>query len=182
MFFGWTLPHTFFTACFLAVVFYLLLGIKELTFIERFTAYQVLELLLLFLTSWYFFETARSIDSGMSFFASLAPAAVFFFLTWNLSRRPELGGRLSVSREEKLRTFLEIGVASFILWQLALVLLFVPLGTFERSGLFLITNFFFVEILFSRGRGVLTRPRLLFNFSLVFIFVVGILAAAEWSV
>jgi len=170
----------FWTAFFMAVAMYLILGTKDLIFINRKAVYETLVFILLFTLFMYFFLELGTWFGIMSVLWSVVIGFFSFalfrgFINYDRVLSEELGP------EAGSHKFLVIGLASFFIWQLLWVLVFLPVGpTYQTAILFLVSIILleFVLAYFSRN---LTPRRVLFNFTLFFIFLVFILTSTRWE-
>lgn len=179
IFFAVIEPQSIWQAAFFSVLFYLILGIKDLIFINRRSAYEVLVLLLLFLVFVSFFSHIDNWNRSPVFFYAFALGAAFFFLIRGFitySETTELKEGPAIWRRE-----LALGIAALLVWQISLALLFLPLNFLYQSALSFLVATIFVEVISDYLSGSLSRKKLLANFSVFFILVVVILGLAEWG-
>lgn len=167
-------------ALFLAVAFYLILGIKDLFFVNRREAYEFLVLLAIFLGCVAFFE---HFSSWGGYFAPVSAAflgaLVFFFGRGMMS--------FSGWKEEDLptvrlgRMFLCFGLTGFFVFQTAWVITILPFSYFYR----VIILFSFIMILLKLiwdyfDKNISNRKNLIY-FSVFFSVLVLLLTSTEWS-
>jgi len=176
MFFATTLTPSLWLAALFGVLWYLILGIKDLVFIDRKEAYESLVLLLIFFSGIRFFAHFDSWSGIMPLLADLLfGAAVFLLCKGFLGYVDEAHG---VSRERKA---IAAVVAALVIFEAALIIVFLPLHFLYQASLFFITALVFLESVFEYARGALTRRMLLMNFSIFFVFLVIILGSAKWT-
>ncbi len=165
-----TFPH----AVFFGAAFFLIFGIKDLAFINRLAAYEILAFLLLFLLSLNFFLTFGSWGNSWIFLASLAASVIFFILAKGLVDY----GEFSVDRAKKIAG---IGVAAFLLWQLSWAAIFLPINPFYQAALVFLLAAIFLDLLLDYFAGRLTRERIFAEFILFIVFGGLIFFGTQWS-
>ena len=116
------LPANFLFALFLAVLFFLILGIKNLIFVNRFGAHQLLVFSLLLLMFLSFFSGFESWQRWIVSFFALGVSVVFLLLAKELAEYHARSGRR--------RTFLTISLGALFVCLMCLVLIFMPLKNF----------------------------------------------------
>lgn len=176
VFLAGTQPENVWFSIFLAVLFYLILGIKNLMIIKRSEASEVLIMLVLFSVFVRFFSAVDNWSGYLAFFGFLLVGILSFLL---------LSGLMTVGSEArgKIRNKPKIYVAilAFILWQVSLAVLFLPLNFLYQSALMFVFAATIVGLFMDHLRGELTRYRILANFSIFFTFTVIILGSAQWG-
>lgn len=181
-------------AVFLAVIFYLMLGVKDLILINRSALYEVMVLLILFALFFNFFVTTSGWNDSGVFLAALIPSAAFFLLFGGLvdylppAFPPEKAGTETsqISQSEsgesgKRKKLLVIGLSSFLVWQLALAIIFLPLNFVFASILWFVPVLLLTEIVPDYLRGTLSRQRIMSAFAAFFVVIVVILGATQWK-
>ncbi len=170
------LPHTIYFALAAALVFFLILGIKNLVLINRAAAYETLFFVFFFLTVLGFFSRLES-PSGQIFLTSTAVALIFALLLKNLLHfSPEF---LALARREK---FVLVGLAGIIIWQWLLAILFLPMNRFYQTALVFLGGVVIAELLFAYASNSLEKRKILTYFSVFFAVVAVILAANPWKI
>ncbi len=167
------LPYGFWFAVLLGILFFLLFGIKNLILVNRFDNHQLIVFLILFLMFFGFFWhfenwqrwTVSLISFGIGFF--------FFFLF------KELASYSQGSSESKKIIVSVLG--SFLLWQAAMVILFLPLNYFYQTALLFLSSVILTDILLEYLGGVIGRRKILADFSIFFVIAVVILTSANWG-
>lgn len=166
-------PGSFWFALFIAALFFLIFGIKNLIFVKRAEAHQLLVFSLLFLTFLSFFSGFEAWQHWTISFFALGASAVFFFLAKELAEyNPESSRR---------RTFLTLGLGALFIWQLCLILLFLPLNYFYETAILFLSAVLLLDILLEHLKNRLDRRKLLADFSIFFVFTAVILASARWG-
>ncbi|MEK7193214.1 MAG: hypothetical protein AAB652_00280 [Patescibacteria group bacterium] len=160
-------------ALFFAIAFFVIAGIKDLWFINRAAAYKVLIFLLFFLSSLLFFRAHREWH-GLQVFASALSLGVLFFVLVKsfLSYGGGDGGRR--------RVVLTLGVMSLMLWQLVIVLLFLPLSFLSQTALLFLTSAVFVEYAEAYFGDRLSREKILSQTVIFAILALLIFLTGEW--
>lgn len=179
VFFAYILPPGFFTALLFAVLFYLILGIKDLVFIDRKSAYEILMLLLLFIMFVRFFSDFDNGSSTFAFFYSLLISTILFFLAKSYERY----GNLAENNRAELKKLRHISltVVAILVWQLSFAILFLPLNFLYQSAILFFFAAVFLELIFDYLGGGLTRHRTLTYFSIFLVFFVVIIGSARWG-
>ncbi len=177
IFFAYTEERSFLLAVLFAALFYLIIGVKDLILINRQSAKEVLSLLFALFLAVKFFSFADSWNRtsilGYSFIASIF---VFFlaklFITSDLA-----SGRETANK----KTIISLLAVSFFIWQMFLVLVYLPLNFLYQSAIFIVTATIFLELFSDHIRSVLTRRKILLHFSIFLVFVATILVSAQWA-
>lgn len=157
---------------FLAVCLFFILGLKELVFIDRRSVYAALIFALLFFTSFLLYE---NLDAWNGWFP--VKILLFGWLFWVLSR----GFLLETEEQLPARAPLFLGTLSFILWEIAMVIGFLPLDFLYQAGIIIFMSFVFFEWLIDYSRGTLGKNKILLYVSLLFILVTLISTFAKWG-
>lgn len=178
LFFAYFGPPSLGLAFVLGILFYLVLGIKDLIFIDRRGAYEFLLLLLVFLSALRFFAYFSAGYSNSAFFAALALAFVYFLLMRALVSY-EPSDRLNRAVLRRNRIF--AATSAFLVFDFALVLLALPLNFFYQAALFFAAAAVFTELASDHALGELRRLKLLWSFSVFFIILIIVLGAADWG-
>jgi len=173
------LPGTFWFAAVLGAIFFSILGIKNLIFVNRFGNHQFLAFLLFFLAELSFFFSVERWNDWRAPFLSLGTGLLFFFLTRQLLRYVEPPKEMGLPLGSPAS--LGAGIGSFLVWQLSLAILFLPLNPLYQTALLFLVTVILADFLLERARGRLDRRKLLTDFSIFFIIVSFILISAEWG-
>lgn len=123
---------SFWAAVLIGVVFFLMLGAKELTFIHRVRAYEFLGVALLFLGAvqiTMLTEGTKQIYIPLAYFI---PGVIFFMLRESASRYEETqsGG----GTEARRRSLLRSAVGGLVLWEYGSVLSGLPLEQMPKAA------------------------------------------------
>ncbi len=176
IFFAALLAPNLWAALFLAGLFYMILGIKDLIFIRRAEAYQALVFLLFALAYLNFF--ARFGRTGA---AGLLPASLGLLLLAALLGKSLL--RYGAAEETRFpQDPLLIALLSFLLGAWALVLVFLPLNFFFQSAILLLGTVSAFELLLAYRVRVLSRQEILLHLSVFLSFLALALAGNTWMV
>ena len=166
-------PYGFWFAAFLGLLFFLLLGIKNLIFVNRFENHQLMVFLLLFLIFFGLFSNFENWQRWTVSIGLLGAGLSFFFLFEELA---------DYSRERsESRKMLVAGLGSFILWQAASVIIFLPLNHFYQTALLFLSSVIVADIFLEYLAKKLDRRKILNDFSIFFVLVSVILASANWG-
>ncbi len=166
------LPQNFWFSLFFGILLYLIIGIKNLLFVNRSVHHQFLVFLLLFLIFYGFFSGFESWQRWDISLWALGPSLVFLFLVKELADYNSLAGHWQKN--------LIIGLASFIIWQLSLAIFFLPLNYFYATALLFLVAVLLADILLEYFDGHLARQKILVDFSIFFVLAVIILASSKW--
>ncbi|MBU6500379.1 MAG: hypothetical protein KGJ89_00930 [Patescibacteria group bacterium] len=165
-------------AVLLSLVFYLILGIKDLIFIGRKSAHEILVLAIMFLTFIKFFAKFDNWGTVAGFVWMIVIAAVFFFLINEFLRfadRPDSSGGARIPPS------IIAGISAIIIWQISLVALLLPINFFYQSALVFLTATMLMELAADYSAGILIKDKVLISFSIFFSFLVVILGLAQWG-
>ncbi len=165
-------PATFAYALLGVILFGWLLAIRDLLFIDRRRAYEILFLGLLFFLLRAFYMANGTIRTG-SFVMALLVAALIGWLFQVLVQ--------NFPAKEGNRVGLQ-GVAAWLVawlsWQMLTACLFLPLDFVFQSVLVFLLLFPVIDLLPAYLRGELLLKKVMMTFSFFFAFIVIILAAA----
>jgi len=166
---------------FLGLIFYLILGIKDLIFIKRVLAYKLMTAALIFLVTSGFFHRFLSWGSVSITFWSLVMTTIFFLLSKNLYNYEEFSSPQTpkAGRPEKL---LALGILGLLGWQLAFLLLFLPFNFYYQIAFFSVFILVILALTLDYLRGLLFRKKFIVGLSFLFVFLVFILASTEWVI
>lgn len=180
IFFAAIEPKGVFFALVFAATFYLILGIKDLIFVERKPAYEVLVLLLVFFSFINFFSNFGSWN-GLRPFLCVFIVGVFVFLL--LAGFLNYGGKEDglLSEERLRRGKISAAIAGLVVSQITIALLFLPLNYLYQSALAFLVALSVVELLSDYLAGGPTRRAVLINLSVFLAFAVIILGSANWA-
>ena len=161
-------------AFFLTVVFFLILGIRDLFFINRIAAYELLVFLLLFLFFLNFFEAVANWQGMSAFFWSLILSITFFLLVRSFVNYADINanGRTSV---------MVIGVGSLLLWQLSIAVLILPLTFFSQAALLFLAAAFIIDFSIKRLDSRLNRRDLMANAVAFAVLATIIFSTTRWE-
>lgn len=174
---SYIVPQNFFMAVFLASIFYLTLGIKDLIFVERKDAYETLTLLLVFIMLFKFVNGFLGwVDWYLPillFVVSVALYSLFSgFRKYNHPESTQVSG---------IREFLSFGLFAFFEFQLVLVTLLLPISYFYKISLVFLTAMLVSRLVFMNLSGNIRRRQLLLYFSILFVFLVFIFTSSQWG-
>lgn len=168
-------------AIYLAVLFYLILGIKDLLLINRRAAYETLIFLLLFLTLFNFYGSFDDWLGWGVIFWSLASVLVFFVLSRWFVGYSEFLDNAEVGDQVSRKVFLTLGLISLLVWQLMWVLLFLPLSALYQTSLVFLAAVIFFELALSYLKGQPLTKKAMLSFSIFFVLLVFVLASSSWE-
>lgn len=172
-------PVNFGFAVILAVLFYIILGIKDLIFIDRRSAYNNLVLVLIFLLDIWFFSSFFGDSVGrlgiVSIFLLSAISCLLYreFLTYGKS---DLSGAGFAGRVN-----LALGLAWLIISQISLAVIFLPVNFLYQTALIFFLSAAFLGLVSTYLSETISREMILMNFSVVFVFLVIALGSVQWG-
>jgi len=158
-----------------SAVFFIILGVRELLFINRKAVYKIAYFILLFILLSTFFSGFRNWAGWGVVLGSLAVALVFFALLKHLTDYED-----SPEEKEKAgrrKEFVIQGLAAFFMWQLLWILLFLPLNYIYQSMFGFLVAMALTELILAYISFSLTRRKILTNFTVIFVFVIFVLAS-----
>ena len=174
------LQTSFWAAVFVAVSMYLILGTKDLIFINRKAIYETIVFILIFVMFLYFFLGLGS-WFGISSILWSVMLALFIYILFKgfLGYEGVLSEELTV--EAKGHKFLVLGLSSFLVWQLTWVLVFLPIGSIYQTAVAFLVSVILLELVLVYFSRSLTARKILMNFTLFFILLVLILTSTRWE-
>lgn len=169
----------FFPAVLFGAIFYLILGIKELAFMGRKSAYEILVMTLAFFALIKFFEKFDSWESWPAFVWAVVLAAAFFLLA---------RGFLKFSAAADARALaagfpasLAAAVSAVVLWQFTLAALFLPINFLYQAAAAFLVAAISLELVSDYSSGLLTRRKALIAASVFLSFMAVIMGLAQWT-
>lgn len=193
-------PHGFWFAILIGMLFFLLLGIKNLILIHRFDNHQMMVFLILFLLFFSFFFHFQNWQRWIVSLISLGVGLSYFFLFDELAdyikikrndepkkifipleaERPKALVALAYWRGRSLTGFIS-GLGAFFLWQVVMAVLFLPLNYFYQTALLFLFSVILTDFLLEYLGGGISRKKILTDFSIFFVIAVIMLASANWG-
>lgn len=182
IFFAWIGGGGILYALFLAIVFYLILGLKDLTFIEKKPVREVLILLIMFVAfDNLFYKFSDSGDAG-AFFSIFILSIIFFLLVKNYLHSDDLPDVPSAGAEPKKRfRSVVAAIAAVMLLELSLAVIFLPLSFLYQTAIMFLSTTLLLELAGDYLGKTLTRRVILIDFSIFFAFLAVILGLAPWE-
>ncbi len=176
--FAAVLPYSPWAAVMLGVIFFFILGIKDLIFIRRGAAYETLVFLLLFLIFLNYFARFSVWNdwAGLALGILAAAASAFLLRGFILYRVPAAG------EWTRRKRFLLFSLAGLLLWQWQTVLLFLPLNFFYQTAILFLGAVALIELFLAYAQEELTKRKILVHFSFFFVLSSFILAANSWRI
>jgi hypothetical protein len=182
LFFAFAEQPQFFTAILLAAIFYLILGIKDLVFIDRKSDYGILILLIMFLIFTRLFSHYENWSTRSAFFYAFAAGVSFFILFIGLSgEHVSEGVAVTEAGAGSKSRLIMPAVASLAVWQITLAVFFLPLEFLYQSALAFLFAAVLLEIASDYLNNVLSRRKMLVYFSAFLTAAVFILGSARWG-
>ncbi|MBI2888320.1 MAG: hypothetical protein HYY10_00160 [Candidatus Liptonbacteria bacterium] len=132
LFLGAISPPSLWAALCIGIIFFLMLGAKELTFIHRTLIYEFLGIALLFSGVLQITMRTEGMDQIYVPFVYFVFGVIFFAFRESASRYKQMQGEGGV--EERRRSFLKSAVAGLVLWEYGSVLSGLPLEQIPKSA------------------------------------------------
>ena len=166
----------FWTALLLAILMFLILGVKDLLLVNRSSASEALFFTMSLLMFLIFFERFKNPGlPGFWLYLVGIPVIVFFLLNHLMFHYG--GGNLSPTRRAT-----GAGILAYFLMQLLWLMSFLPMNQYLQTGLVLVSLVMATEIVLENFKGTLTRRGALLYFSVWFALMVLMLTANSWSI
>lgn len=179
IFFAAIEPKTFLFAVVFSCAFYLILGTKDLVFIDRRSAYEILTLLLSFFVFIGFFSFFDSWAGTAPFLCAFISGVLIFFLVRGFLN---YGGEGDLFAVERLRTGnVAAAIVGLVVLQTMIAALFLPANYLYQSALAFLAMALAVELSLDYLRGRLTRRAILASLSIFLTFMVIILGSAQFG-
>lgn len=166
-------PYGFWFAVFLGTLFFFLIGIKNLILINRFDNHQMMVFLILFLVFFGFFLHFQNWQRWIVSLISLGVGLSYFFLFDELADY--------IKRNDEPKKIFISGLGAFLLWQVVMAVLFLPLNYFYQTALLFLFSVILTDFLLEYLGGGISRKKILTDFSIFFVIAVIMLASANWG-
>lgn len=168
-----SLPYEIWFAFFIGLLFFLILGIKNLVLVNRFENHQLTVFLLLFLIFLSLFSHFESWQAWTASAALLGTGFSFFFLFEELA---------DYTRERSERKKLIVAaLGALLIWQGASVIIFLPLNYFYQTAILFLSAIIMADLFLEYIAKKLDRRKILSDFSIFFAMASIILASANWG-
>ncbi|OGZ00505.1 MAG: hypothetical protein A2946_00860 [Candidatus Liptonbacteria bacterium RIFCSPLOWO2_01_FULL_53_13] len=151
---GLFMPQGILGMVFLALIFFLILGIKDLAFVDRGMAYETLVFTILTALAVSLFFHAPNMEHAGIFFALGAGALFVFFLLRGFIAHEATE---HASGEESRRAVIACGAAALVVWQVSAAALILPMNYFLQSALVIASAIAAVEAMRDHVLGALHR-------------------------
>lgn len=178
LFLMWAEPVSFLMALVLAGVFFLLLGIKDLVFIDRSSAYEILVMLLEALIVVRF---AGRIGAA-AWVSAPALACVLFLLLLGFLSHEQAAVPSEAARSRRLRRAVMAGAGALLFGEYLTVLSFLPLWAPYASIAAMFFLFLLAETLSASVRGKFEYGAAFFNAALVVGATALLLGGVGWKI
>ncbi|MBI2048893.1 MAG: hypothetical protein HYT29_00400 [Parcubacteria group bacterium] len=179
LFLAFASPMNFGFALMLAALFYMILGIKDLIFIDRRSVYEILVLILIFLLHIWFFANLGSLPGSVSLLSAFLLSAVSCLL---YRESLSYGNNLWFTAGPSKNGTMTLWLVWLLISQVSLAALFLPLNFLYQSALAFFLSATLFGLLSLSANDVITRARVLLYFSASFVFLVTLLGLAPWGV
>ena len=165
-----------------ATLFFFILGIKDLTLIDRVGGYELVVTLLGLTFGFAFFRAFPAFDTPLAVFLVLTGGFLLFRQFARFAGAEAGDGTANSRALTEHRALVSAGVGAFLLTEWAWVLLLLPLTAVFQAALFFLAVTVLAEFVRGYLRGGPTRTDALANLSLFLVCTVILLAANQWGV
>lgn len=171
-----TTPASIWLAILLGVAFYLVIGVKDLVFVNRHEPYQILMTILVLL---YSLRYAFPLEGESSLWWPFGLAIIVIALLWRLERII----RSAATQAEGQTTLRGIlgPLLGVLVWQSGVLIGMAPLPPLYQAALMVLTIACLLEFLFQYVRGSLSQQSLRVQVPLFLGLFVVVLATAPWG-
>lgn len=176
--YAFSTPHIW-AALLMFATFYLLLGTKELIFVQRHIAYHIAMLFLLFLVSVQLFSQLNTATISYPSLWGLAVVVLFFLMARILFDFVRQGSQDEGSWAVPVMPL--AAVLGFLAWQMLLVISFLPLSFLYQAAAFFLTLSTFLEFAVSYYSHELDKRRVLATASVFACLLLIVLSSAPWN-
>jgi len=163
------------------VLFFAILGAKDLILIDRAGAYETSVLVLVFLSTLAFFSRCTTLEHASAFAWSFVVACVIFILLRAFGEYLATSDDAVRTHSSPRRRLLAWGVTALATWQVSLAALALPLGRFAQSAMVFATVAVLAGIELDYLRSRLDRPRLLAYAGTFTVLLGAILFSNQWG-
>lgn len=158
---------------FFSALFGILLGIKNLVFINRKRALNLFSGAMYFIVALSFFIADKSSAVSFLFYTLLSLGAFYFIFK-------EAFKFLMPEFSSAKRNLVAISLG-FIIIELMSIIMFLPLGFLNATALIILFIFVFEDLIMGHIQGRLTRQMILNNITALLIFTIIIFALSKWT-
>ncbi len=156
-----------------SLAFFVLLGVKNFSFLKRDNKLNVLCGFIYFLISAVFFAADKTGGFGFIFYFMISFAAFYGALKEFLDFfHPDF---------PKTRKSLIIAGSAFLIMELASAISFLPLGFLNASALVLLFVFILEDFISYHLKGTMNRQAILNNVTILIVAMIFIFAASKWT-
>lgn len=173
---AYLVPVGLWAALFLGALFFFILGVKDLVLIDRTAAFRFLLYIFLFIAFFYSFSRFDSGITTASFFWFFLLSLLFAFLLGNFFGYSGLGA------EKKRFRGVTLSLLALILFEISLVILFLPLSFFSATLLAFSAAVILFELASDYFSGRLNGLRILSYGTIFFAVYTLILASQGFSI
>lgn len=160
----------FLAILFFSVLFYLILGIKELIFVHRQQWYAVKNILLFYSLFLFFFLW----DKSSYFFIKYLS---FFVLTFFLLREWLFWSEQNFPKRQLLASFVLAFVVVEILWSTAIL----PIGFISSANIMILITYLLVDSNLRHFQGTLNKKVILRNLGIFALAIIFVLITSKWN-
>lgn len=160
----------------ISILFFLILGIKDLVIIHRGTTYEFLGLLIFFVLGLKFFEKLGGEFNWPNLILSLFFSILFFLFFKN-----QIFFEKKFNELNYFNFKIGLSVVAFLIWQLILVLNFLPINFYLQTAILILFISIGFEIILNYVIFGLNKQFILGNILIFFIIFILILIFNNWS-
>ena len=175
---AWFVPANFLSFVLLAALFFILCGIRYLLFVDRVYAYELLVFVFCIALSFIFFSHMDRIEGDVMLGAAIL-AFVLFKLFQGFFAYAHASGVVQSGHERAALIF--PALLSFILFELALALLFLPIHIFSQTAFLFLAAVSGIDMALDYVRGVRDERRVRIALSIFLSAAVLILLSNQWG-
>lgn len=156
----------------IGIVYYLILGVKDLLLINRQFAYQTLRLILItgVLLLFFWWGQSSSLQFVWRLFALFVALFVLHYEYFSFVLEKRSGNAFSAA------------LTAFLLFQIAWVLAWLPMGFLNATAVELLALFMLNDFVLHHAKGNLSRKIVLANFTVFIFALLAIFLVSDWSV
>lgn len=152
-------------------LFYLILGLKELVFINRRSVSTLMIFSIILIAGFLLYGSLDTWSSWMP-----VKTLIFAWLFWALTR-----GFMLQIEEPHDKYPLALAVMAFLLWEIGTAAAFLPLDFVYQTTIVVFAAFIFFEWLTAYAESRLSRNKILLYLSFFFILITLIFSFAKWG-
>lgn len=170
------ISFSFWNFLLISILFFLILGIKDLIIIRRAVAYEFLGLLIFFILGLKFFERINIEFNWSNIILSL-----FFSISFFLFLKNKIFFEKSFDELNYFNFKIGLSIMAFLIWQLILILNFLPINFYLQTAILILFISIGFETILNYAIFGLNKQFILGNILIFFIIFIFILSFNYWS-